>query len=82
MLPYMYAITTIRWKNQRSEKFLHEYLKNDTFAKAYQPFIQLVNGPNLWLNTIRDLMQPSIIKRLAEKPKKQRKEYVVEDEIK
>ena len=47
-VPCVHAIVIVGWTNQKPEEFVHACLTKETFAKAYQPLIQLVNGPNLW----------------------------------
>ena len=55
-VPCVHAIAAMGWTNQKPEEFVHAYLTKKTFTKAYQPLIQLVNGPNFWVDKGRDPM--------------------------
>ena len=70
------------WKICAPKDFVHLYLKKEAVVQAYQPLIQPLNGPNIWPVNTKEPILPPIIKRLAERPKKQRKINHMEKELK
>jgi len=71
-IPYRHAVTTINYKVENPEAYVHAYYKKAAYEACYNPKITPINGQQLWPKSNQPELLPPIYKTPLGRPKKLR----------
>ena len=57
-IPCMHVASTIAYKKEKAENYVHNYYKVDTYLRTYSHHIQPTNGEDFWPNVASDNILP------------------------
>ncbi|GAU46358.1 hypothetical protein TSUD_325000 [Trifolium subterraneum] len=72
-IPCKHACAAISWKNENPEEYCNGWLGLASYKASYEFFIQLVRGETYWEPTPFTKPVPPWVKRIAGRPKKNRR---------
>lgn len=72
-IPCSHAVAAIYFINDNPDNYVADWYKLDFAKKAYQHYIQPMNGERLWERRGLEPLQPPLQRRMPGRPKKQRR---------
>ncbi|KAL7171887.1 hypothetical protein ACSBR2_036528 [Camellia fascicularis] len=72
-IPCKHTISCIYLTKEKPEAYVHNYFSKETYLRTYSFMINPVPGEHNWIETRYDAITPSYYRKLAGRPRKERK---------